>query len=103
MSNKTMARIGVLKGKQTTKSKGKLVRQVGGAHLDKVTGNYTVEAGAGFTIVGAFLKFTGSSSVKFTCGGSEVAIDSGSITFKSSAILISGSSIARSGGSVKQN
>jgi type VI secretion system secreted protein VgrG len=66
---------------------------VGGAMLDKIKGNQTVEAGAMASFIGAMHKLSASSKITLKCGASSVVIDGGGVTLTSPIVTLTGATI----------
>jgi type VI secretion system secreted protein VgrG len=87
---KAIGLVVVAKGDESEHVGGSRTAMVGGAVLQKIAGNRTVEAGANATFIGAFHKIDASSSITFKCGGSTVTIDGGGVTIQSDLITLMG-------------
>ncbi len=72
---------------------GAKTAMIGGAVIDKVKGNLSIEAAANLTMIGAMHKFDASSSITLKCGGSELTIDGGGVTIKSAMVTVTGGAI----------
>lgn len=60
--------------------------KVGGAIIDKVSGNASLSAGGTLKMAGAYFRLKASGTITLKCGGSEVAITGGGIEVKSTLI-----------------
>ncbi|HZF47687.1 MAG TPA: type VI secretion system tip protein TssI/VgrG [Polyangiaceae bacterium] len=92
LSDKTEKAIGlvVLSGAPESEMVGRSrTTMVGGAILEKIGASHTVAAGGKAMFVGAFHKVDASSAIVFKCGDSEVVIDGGGVTIKSTTVTIS--------------
>jgi type VI secretion system secreted protein VgrG len=82
----------VTKGDETEQVGGAKTTMVGGAIVHLVKGTHVVEAGASATIIGAFHKIQAKTKVMFKAGDSNVVIDGGGITLKTSGMIMIGAS-----------
>jgi len=72
---------------------GNKTQMVGGAILEKVKGDRSIEAGGPATFIGAFHKIEADTKITFKCGGSEVVIDGDGVMVKSPLLLVLASKI----------
>jgi type VI secretion system secreted protein VgrG len=62
---------------------GSKMAMIGGAVIDKVGGNMTLESDANVTLIGAMQKLQAKTAIVLKCGASEVVISGDGITIKS--------------------
>jgi type VI secretion system secreted protein VgrG len=67
--------------------------KVGGAILEQVGGNATVQAGGNLALVGAFWKVTAKGAIVLECGGSKVTIAGGGIEISTPALTLTAPTI----------
>jgi type VI secretion system secreted protein VgrG len=78
----------VTKGDETEQVGAAKTTMVGGAIIHLVKGTHAVQAGGPATIIGAFHKMQGKTSVTFKAGDSEVVVDGGGVTLKASGMIM---------------
>jgi type VI secretion system secreted protein VgrG len=83
----------VVGGDSSQVIKGALNTMVGGAVIETIGGNRTVEADGNVTIVGATHALTAQTKMTFKCGASSIVIDGSGITIQAPLVSIEGSSI----------
>jgi type VI secretion system secreted protein VgrG len=66
---------------------------VGGAIIQLIKGSRTVTAGGPATIIGAYHKMQGATSVTFKAGISEVVIDGSGVSISTLLLMMGGSTI----------
>lgn len=90
-ATKTENEIGLVvlaKADETESVKAMKTAMIGGAILEKIGGNHTVEAGAMASFIGAFHKIDASGKITFKCGGSTVVVDGSGVTIQSAMVSI---------------
>lgn len=94
---KTETQLGLVvlsKGAESeTASKGAITKMVGGAQLQKINGNYSVEAATAACFIGAFHKIDAKTAITLKCGASSVVIDGSGVTIKSPLVSFAAGSM----------
>jgi type VI secretion system secreted protein VgrG len=67
---------------------------VGGAVMEQVGGNYTIEAAAALTMVGAMHNMKAKSKITFKCGASSVVLDGSGVTIQAPVVNMTASAVA---------
>ncbi len=83
----------VVGGDLTHTVQGVLNTMVGGAVVETIGGNRTVEANSNVTIAAASHALTAKTKMTFKCGASSIVIDGSGITIQAPMVSIDGSSI----------
>lgn len=83
----------VTKGDEIETVHGARQLNVGGAVMETVGGDYSIDAGAALTMVGALQDMKAKSKITFKCGASSVVIDGGGITIQSILVNVLGSGV----------
>ena len=72
---------------------GAKTQMVGGAVIDLIKGNHSIEAKAPGTFIGAFHKVEAKTAITFKCGASSVVVDDSGITIESPMIMVTAAKI----------
>jgi type VI secretion system secreted protein VgrG len=83
----------VVGGNSSQVIKGALNTMAGGAVMETIGGNRTVEAKSSVNLIGATHALDAQTKITFKCGASSIVIDGSGITIQSAMVSIDGSSI----------
>jgi len=83
----------VTKGDEIETVHGAKQFNVGGAVIEQVGGNYTIEAAAALTMIGAMHNMKAKSKITLKCGASSVIVDGSGITIEAPIVNVLGSSV----------
>ena len=62
--------------------------------MEQVGGNYTIEAAAALTMVGAMHNMKAKSKITFKCGASSVVLDGSGVTIQAPVVNMTASAVA---------
>jgi|GEM_PF-1623817 len=83
----------VTKGDEVETVHGAKQFTVGGAVIEQVGGNYTIEAGAPLTLIGAMHNMKAKSKITLKCGASSVIVDGSGITIEAPIVNLTASGV----------
>jgi len=83
----------VTKGDEVETVHGAKQLSVGGAVIEQVGGNYTIEAAAALTMIGAMHDWKAKSKITLKCGASSVIVDGSGITVEAPIVNVTGSGV----------
>lgn len=92
-TEKALGFVTISRADESEEITGSKTQMIGGAILEKVKGDRSIESTGPATLIGAFHKIEAATKITFKCGESEVVVDADGVTVKSPIMTVMASKI----------